>query len=119
SDTKGAVVEVNSETDFVARNQQFQEFVAGVAALAVTNGQSVDAVKEAKLPSGETVDATLTNLIASIGENMTIRRIETLEVSQGVIGSYVHNQVVPNMGKIGVLVALESAADKAALETLA
>lgn len=114
--TTGAVVEINSETDFVARNEKFQSFVNQVAAKA-SEVDSVDTLKEADL-DGKTVADTLTNLVATIGENMTIRRMEKLSVTDGVVVGYVHNAVAPNLGKIGVLVALESTGDKVKLEAL-
>jgi elongation factor Ts len=116
--TKGAVVEVNSETDFVAKNEQFQGFVRDVSNLALTTGNDVDALNNAAYPSGGTVAEALTNNIATIGENQSLRRAAVLEVSQGVVVSYVHNAAAPNMGKIGVLVALESAAPAEALTAL-
>lgn len=114
--TTGAVVEVNSETDFVARNEQFQEFVKNVAAKA-TGVDNTEALANADL-DGKSVQDTLTNLIATIGENMSIRRMEKLSVSDGAVVGYVHNATAPNLGKIGVLVALESTGDKAKLEEL-
>ncbi|MCI5059719.1 MAG: translation elongation factor Ts [Alphaproteobacteria bacterium] len=114
--TSGAVVEVNSETDFVARNEQFQSFVAKVTELATQAGD-LKALMSADM-DGKSVQDTLTGLIATIGENMGIRRTETLSVNDGVVVGYVHNATVPNMGKIGVLVALESTGDKAKLEEL-
>lgn len=118
----GAVVEVNAETDFVARNVTFQEFVAGLTAAAVTVGDSVDALKTAKIGSGGTAEEQLTQLIATIGENMNIRRAKRLEVSEGVVVGYVHNALSQTpqggLGKIGVLVALESAAPAEALQGL-
>jgi elongation factor Ts len=116
SGTTGAVVEVNSETDFVARNEQFQGFVKDVTSNAM-NVDGVDALMSSDM-NGKSVQDTLTNLIATIGENMSIRRMEKLSVSDGVVVGYVHNPVAPNLGKIGVLVALESTGDKAKLETL-
>lgn len=117
--TKAAVVEVNSETDFVARNEQFQEFVAGVAKVAIETGPAVDDIKAAGFPGGaKSVEDTLTDNIATIGENMSIRRASVLSVDQGLVASYVHNAVVPGMGKIAVLIALESSADEAALAAL-
>lgn len=112
---KGALVEVNAETDFVARNEQFQGFVKSVADLALAAGDDVDALKAAKLPDGKTLDEELTALIATIGENMSFRRAKTLSVSQGVVASYMHSATVSGLGKIGVLVALESAGDAAKL----
>lgn len=114
--TTGAVVEVNSETDFVARNEQFQGFVKDVAAKAA-EVNSVEALKDADM-DGKSVADTLTNLVATIGENMTIRRMEKLSVNDGAVVGYVHNAVAPNLGKIGVVVALESTGDKAKLEAL-
>jgi len=118
SGTRGAVVEVNSETDFVAKNEQFQEFVRTVAGLALVTGSDVEALKGATWPSGGTVEEKLTSNIATIGENQSLRRAAILEVGDGVVVSYVHNAVTAGLGKIGVLVALESTGDKAALEAL-
>lgn len=116
---KGAVVEVNSETDFVARNETFQDFVQTVAGVAYTVGGDVEAVKAAEFPgAGKNVADQLTAMIGTIGENMNLRRTLVLEVSQGVVAAYVHNAVKPGLGKIGVLVALESAGDAAKLEEL-
>ncbi len=108
--TKGAVVEVNSETDFVAKNEQFQAFVRDVTTLALTTGGDVEALGNAAYPSGGTVTEALTNNIATIGENQSLRRAAVLDVDQGVVVSYVHNAAAPNLGKIGVLVALDSGA---------
>jgi elongation factor Ts len=116
--TRGAVVEVNSETDFVAKNEQFQEFVRTVAGLALDTGGDVEALKSAQWPAGGTVEEKLTANIATIGENQSLRRAALLEVGDGVVVSYVHNAVSAGLGKIGVLVALESTGDKAALEAL-
>jgi elongation factor Ts len=116
--TRGAVIEVNSETDFVAKNEQFQEFVTAVAAIALDQNGEVEAVLQAQYPTGGTVQDKLTNNIATIGENQSIRRAAALQVGEGVVVSYVHNAAAPGLGKIGVLVALESGADKAELETL-
>ncbi|MCA1654281.1 MAG: translation elongation factor Ts [Sphingomicrobium sp.] len=114
----GAVVEVNSETDFVAKNEQFQNFVGQVAQLALATGNDVDELSRANYPDGGTVAEALTNNIATIGENQSLRRAARLEVGQGVVVSYVHNAAAPNMGKIGVLVALESSAPADALQAL-
>jgi len=103
--TAGAVVEVNAETDFVARNEQFQGFVRSVAAAALAKGDDIEALKTAKA-------AELTQLIATIGENMSLRRARRLAVRNGVVASYLHNQAAPGLGRIGVLVALESAAPR-------
>ncbi|HPF78765.1 MAG TPA: translation elongation factor Ts, partial [Alphaproteobacteria bacterium] len=113
---KGAVVEVNSETDFVARNESFQTFVNNVAQKAL-QADNLEALMAADY-DGKSVQDTLTNLIATIGENMGIRRMETLSVNDGAVVGYVHNAAAPNLGKIGVLVALESTGDKAKLEAL-
>jgi elongation factor Ts len=104
---KGVVVEVNSETDFVARNEQFQTLAKSVADLALTTGADLEVVKVAKIGSQTVADA-ISSAIATIGENITLRRVAELGVSQGVVASYVHNAVAPNLGKIGVIVALES-----------
>lgn len=116
---KGVVVEVNSETDFVAKNDQFQHFVRDVTALALTTDHDdVEALKTAALPSGKTVGDALTENIATIGENQNLRRMKSLEVESGAVVSYVHNAAAPGMGKIGVLVALEGDAPADKLETL-
>jgi len=115
---KGAVVEVNSETDFVAKNEQFQEFVREVSKLALNAGGDVEVLKNASYPGGATVAEKLTDNIATIGENQSLRRTAVLEVSQGAVVSYVHNAAAPGMGKIGVLVALEGAAPADALQSL-
>jgi elongation factor Ts len=111
SGPKGAVVEVNAETDFVSRNDQFQGFVKMAAETALAKGDDVAALKAASAPGGKTVEETLTNLIATVGENMTFRRAKVLAVKQGVVASYMHSAVVPGLGRIGVLVALESTGD--------
>ena len=117
--TKAAVVEVNSETDFVARNEQFQAIVENVAKLALDADGDVTKLGEMPFPgSGHSVSAELTEAIAKIGENMNLRRTETVSVTDGVVESYVHNAVKPGLGKIGILVALESTGDKAALSAL-
>src|SRR5207237_635867 len=106
------------ETDFVAKNEQFQDFVRTVTGLALETGSDVEALKSAQYPGGSTVEETLTANIATIGENQSLRRAAILEVGDGVVVSYVHNAVTAGLGKIGVLVALESTGDKAALEAL-
>ena len=116
---RGAVVEVNSETDFVARNEGFQAIVKGIAQLALGAEGDVAKLAATALPStGKSVTDSLTDAVATIGENMQLRRTAALSVADGVVASYVHNQVADGMGKIGVLVALESAADKAKLAAL-
>ena len=115
---RGAVVEVNSETDFVAKNEAFQDFVRNVAKLALQHGTDVEALGAAQYPGGGTVAETLTANIAKIGENQSLRRAAVVEVGEGAVVSYVHNQVVPGLGKIGVLVALESAAPTEPLTAL-
>jgi elongation factor Ts len=115
---KGAIVEVNSETDFVSRNEQFQDFVRTVAAMTLGTGSDIEALKDACWPGGGTVEEKLTSNIATIGENQSIRRAALLAVEEGVIVSYVHNAVAPGLGKIGVLVALASDGDTARLESL-
>jgi elongation factor Ts len=116
--TRGAVVEVNSETDFVAKNEIFQEFVRNVAKLALEHGTDVEALGAAHYPGGGTVQEKLTDNIAKIGENQSLRRAAVVEVNEGAVVSYVHNQVAPGLGKIGVLVALESTAPAATLQAL-
>jgi elongation factor Ts len=105
----GAVVEVNSETDFVARNNEFQTFVREVSALALDGNGEIEPLKEAAYPgSGRTVEAELTYLITTIGENLVLRRLKRLSAGQGGVFSYVHNALGPGIGKIGVIVALTS-----------
>lgn len=113
----GSVVEVNSETDFVARNDEFQSFVRSVSAKALSEAKDLASLMDAKL-DGKAISESLTALVAKIGENMNIRRMEKLSVKDGAVVGYVHNAVAPNLGKIGVLVALESTGDKAKLESL-
>ena len=114
---QGAIVELNSETDFVGRNAEFQEFLGQVVTIAMSNKGDLDAVKAADL-NGKSVEASLTDLIAKIGENMSLRQSSYVDVENGVVVPYMHSAVVPNQGKIGVLVALESAADEGALKEL-
>lgn len=109
----GAAVEVNSETDFVARNEKFQAMVAEIAKLALAAAGDTEKLKAMQFPSSSrNVGDYVTDMVATIGENLTVRRAAVLSVKDGVIGSYVHNQAAPGMGKIGVLVALESAGNK-------
>ena len=108
---RGAVVEVNAETDFVARNESFQKFAATVGAIALDAAGDLEQIKSAPYPgTGRNVGEELTHMVATIGENMSLRRAAALTVSPGVVASYVHNALAPGLGKIGVLVALESAA---------
>jgi elongation factor Ts len=113
-----SLVEVNSETDFVARNESFQKAVREIAALALANGGDPVKVAHATSSSGGTVSEMLQGLVATIGENMTLRRTAALAVSDGVVASYIHNQAADGLGKIGVLVALESSGDPARLTDL-
>lgn len=116
---RGVAVEVNSETDFVAKNEQFQDFVRNVTQVALEQtSDDVEALKNAAYPGGGTVGEKLTNNVATIGENQQVRRSKSVQVSQGVVVPYIHNAVAPNLGKIGVLVALESEAGSDALEAL-
>jgi len=116
---QGAVVEVNAETDFVARNETFQHFVRSVTELALEIGEDIEALKRAAFPgTGRTVGDELTHMIATIGENMSLRRARRLEVKNGQVLAYVHNALAPGLGKIGVLVALESGGDGEKLGTL-
>jgi len=116
---RAAIVEVNAETDFVARNETFQEFVAKVAEIVLQIGDDLDAVNAAPFPdTGRTVAEELTHLVATIGENMTIRRAKVLSVSQGVVATYMHKALRPGLGQICVLAAVEGSGELAALETL-
>jgi len=116
----GVVVEVNSETDFVARNDDFQALVRGVLAVALDKGAGVDAeaVKGTHYPGGGTVADAVANAIATIGENIALRRAQGLHVAEGVIAQYVHGQIVDGLGRIGVIVALDSKGSRGALEAL-
>ena len=118
--TKGAVLEVNAETDFVGRNDQFQKFVGTATKIALEQNGDLAKVASSPFPGvGRDVQGELTNLIATIGENMSLRRASSLSVTDGVVVAYTHNAVAPDLGKIGVLVALESTGDKAKLAPLA
>jgi len=116
--TKGVAVEVNSQTDFVAKNEIFQSFVREVTAVALEKGDEIDALKASALPQGGTVEEVLTNNISTIGENQVLRRAKKVEVTNGAVIPYVHNAAAPGLGKIGVLVALESDAGVDVLEPL-
>ena len=116
SDNAGVLVEVNSETDFVSRNNEFQDFVLNVSKVALKTDGDIEKLKTTPYPETQKeVAAQLTDMIAKIGENMSLRRTTLLKTDNGVVASYIHNQVVPNLGKIGVLVALESEAEKGRL----
>jgi len=116
---KAAMVEVNAETDFVARNEAFQALVEGVAKVALEVGEDVEAIKAAPFPGeSRTVSEQITHLVATIGENMSLRRARVMSVKHGAVATYLHNSLKPGLGKIGVLVALEGASEIAALETL-
>ena len=116
---RAAVVEVNAETDFVARNETFQAYVETVAKLALTVGEDLDALKAAPFPGSErNVGEELTHLIASIGENMALRRVRVLSVAKGVVATYVHGALRPGLGKIGVIVAIEGPGELGTLELL-
>jgi elongation factor Ts len=115
----GAVIEVNSETDFVARNETFQELVRAIAALAPRAGGDLERLLQLELPgTGRSVAEEITRAISVIGENITLRRVAAVEVEAGVVGSYVHGQMAPGLGKIGVVVGLHSAGDAGQLAAL-
>src|SRR6202007_1995443 len=114
---KGVVVEVNSETDFVARNEQFQGLVKMIAQVALEVGADLEKIKAAKV-GDITVEAAIADAIATIGENMTLRRAASLEVGKGVVSSYIHNAVIESAGKLGFCVALESTGKTDELATL-
>ncbi len=117
--TRGVAVEVNSETDFVAKNEQFQDFVRKTTEVALSAASDdVEALKAAAYPDGGTVSDKLTNNVATIGENQQVRRMKTVTVANGLVVPYMHNAAAPNLGKIGVLVALESEAGADVLEPL-
>jgi elongation factor Ts len=119
ADTVGAVVEVNSETDFVARNERFQAFANEAAHQALASNGDLNTLLQAQYPdTGRTIAEEVTHMVATIGENMNLRRISRIEVGSGVVASYVHNALAPNLGKIGVLVGLESTGDRGRLAEL-
>ena len=112
NNNSGAMVEINSETDFVARNELFQNFVKTCSTLVLSSKNDLEALQKLPFPNSDrTVNQELANNIATIGENMNIRRVEFLEVSEGILVSYVHNNVADGLGRLGVLVALESKAE--------
>jgi elongation factor Ts len=116
---RAAMVEVNAETDFVARNEAFQAFVETMAHIVLAVGDDLDTIKATAFPgTGRTVAEELTHMVATIGENMNLRRAKVLTVNNGVVASYVHQMLRPGLGKIGVIAAIEGAGELAALETL-
>jgi elongation factor Ts len=115
---RAVMVEVNSETDFVARNADFQKLVTEVAEAALKTDGKLESVLAAKMPSGQSVEEAIKAAVATIGENMTLRRTAIVSVSNGAVASYVHGAVAPGLGKIGVLVGLESTGDQAKLNVL-
>lgn len=116
---RAVLVEINSETDFVARNDEFQKLVSGVANVALGTDGELASVKSAVYPAtGKSVEATITDAVATIGENLNLRRSAMLSVEQGIVASYIHNSVADGLGKLGVIVALKSSGDAAALESL-
>ncbi len=118
ADKVAAMVEVNAETDFVARNESFQNFVESVAKVALKVGEDLEAIKAATLETGRTVADELTHLVATIGENMTLRRARVFTVPSGVVATYVHGALRPGLGKIGVLAAIEAPTADEAIEQL-
>ncbi len=116
---RAAMVEINAETDFVARNEHFQSLVEEVAKIALTVGEDVETIRSAQFPGTErTVAEQITHLIATIGENMNLRRARVLSVGRGVVATYVHSALKPGLGKIGVLVAVEADSELDGLEVL-
>nr|WP_321444445.1 translation elongation factor Ts [uncultured Cohaesibacter sp.] len=115
---KASMAEVNAETDFVSRNDQFQELARNIAAVVVDAGSNLDDILAAQYPGGGTVSETITNAVATIGENMNLRRGIVLSVDKGVVSTYMHNATAPGLGRLGVLVALESEGDVAKLDAL-
>ena len=118
-DNCGAIVEINSETDFVARNEEFQSFVESVTELSLEKQCAIEELVKLEIPgAGTTIGETLTNMIATIGENMNLRRSKLLRVESGLVSSYIHNSLRQGLGKIGVLVSIESAGEKAVIGEL-
>lgn len=115
SGAKGVAVEVNAETDFVARNDDFQALARNIADVALAVGNDVDAIGAADYPNGGTVAGAITELVARIGENMSLRRAASVEVGAGIVSSYIHGAINPGLGRIGVLIGLESSGDKSKL----
>jgi len=114
----GAVIELNAETDFVSRNDLFQNAARAIAEIALDVDGGVDAISAAKTPQGESVSESITHLIATVGENMQLRRAARFVVGEGAIASYIHNATAPNLGRIGVLVAIEGAGDQTQIQEL-
>jgi len=112
---RAVMVEVNSETDFVARNEEFQKLVSAIAQAALSTDGSMEAVQAARMPDGSTVEQAITSAIGTIGENMTLRRTAMISAPSGTVASYVHSAVAPGLGKIGVIVGLQSSGDSAQL----
>ena len=108
ADRRAAMVELNSETDFVSRNEQFQALARSIAGAALKTDGRLESLLKAKLADGKTVENAVTDAVATIGENMTLRRSAVLSVDQGAVGTYIHGAIAPGLGKIGVLVALKS-----------
>ena len=117
-DKRAAMVELNSETDFVSRNAQFQALAKAVAQAALRTNGELESVLAAKIDGGKTVENAITDAVATIGENMTLRRTAVLSVDEGVVASYVHAAIAPGLGKIGVIVGLKSSGDNAKLSAL-
>ncbi|MBV8939462.1 MAG: elongation factor Ts [Alphaproteobacteria bacterium] len=115
---KGAIIELNTETDFVARNEQFQRLARDIAQIALQSSGDVEALKRMAMGLNSTVQDEVAVAVATIGENIHLRRSAVLTVNKGAVASYIHNSVAPGMGKIGILIALESEADAGKLETL-
>ena len=119
-DNSAALVEVNSETDFVSRNEEFQNVVREIASLALSCGGDIEKLRASEIPgTGRSVETEITQLVATIGENINVRRVTGIAVDAGVVGSYVHAATAPGLGRIGALVAIRSEGDKAALTQLA
>ncbi len=114
----GAMIELNSETDFVSRNEDFQKMVAEIAKLSLKAGGNLEKTLKTTISEGKNIEEYITEMVGTIGENMTLRRVVSLSVEEGLVISYIHGQMAPNLGKIGVLVALSSKGDKEKLAAL-
>ena len=117
AERKAALVEINAETDFVARNESFQELVRAIAGVAAQTDATVESLGQADL-DGKTVNEAITETIATIGENIELRRVRNLAVGKGIVASYIHSAIAPGLGKIGVIVSLESEGDENRLKEL-